>query len=144
MINEAYGRVGWFLVFVGFNATFIPQFFMGSQGMPRRYASYIAQYQPYHIASTIGAFIMLAGFLLTAFYLIHSLYRGRKAPANPWGGATLEWATASPPPWDNFAVPPPVSDPYDYSNLVYDETIGGYVPRRPLTEAHTAPVPVAH
>jgi hypothetical protein len=41
-------------------------------------------------------------------------------------------------------VPPPVSDPYDYSNLVYDPTIGGYVPRQPREQAHTAPVPVAH
>lgn len=144
MINETWGKIGWALIFIGFNATFIPQFYMGSQGMPRRYASYIPEYQHYHVASTIGAFIMLAGFLVTAFYLFHSLYRGKKAPANPWGGATLEWATPSPPPWDNFAVPPPVSDPYDYSNLVYDPKIGGYVPRQPREQSHTAPVPVAH
>jgi cytochrome c oxidase subunit 1 len=144
MYNEFWGRIGWLLVFVGFNATFIPQFVMGSQGMPRRYASYIEQYQSYHIWSTIGAYIMLLGFLITAGYLVHSLFRGRKAPANPWGGATLEWFCSSPPPHDNFATPPPVGDPYDFTTTVYDEKVGGYVPRKPREDLHTAPVPVGH
>jgi cytochrome c oxidase subunit I len=141
MINESWGAVGFWLVFVGFNGTFIPQFIMGSQGMPRRYAYYVEHFQPYHVASTIGAYILFIGFVWTAIYLLHSLYRGRRAPANPWGGATLEWATPSPPPWDNFPVTPAVNDPYDYSNLVYDEEIGGFVPRQDRQTAHTAPVP---
>jgi len=145
MYNENWGRIGWALIFIGFNGTFLPQFVMGTQGMPRRYAQYIPMYQPYHVASSVGAIVMALGFLFTAFYLLHSLYRGRKAPANPWGGATLEWACSSPPPHDNFAFPPPVTDPYDYSNLVYDEKIGGYVPRAPQPGTPTpAPATVGH
>src|SRR5690348_17429754 len=54
-----------------------------------------------------------------------ALKNGKKAPANPWGGATLEWTTVSPPPYYNFHTPPPVSaGPYDgYENMVYDEKI---------------------
>jgi cytochrome c oxidase subunit 1 len=142
MYNEVLGRWSWAMVFIGFNLTFIPQFIMGSLGMPRRYAHYPQEYQIYHVISTIGAFLLLAGFLLNAYYFLHSLYRGAKAPANPWGGATLEWQTTSPPPLYNFDEPPVLTDPYDYSNLKYDENVGGYVPRkgadRPASKpAHT-------
>jgi len=66
MYNEAHGRVGAALVFVGFNMTFFTQFMLGSQGMARRYAEYDPVFQPYHIVSSIGSFIlgtsrMLAG-----------------------------------------------------------------------------------
>jgi cytochrome c oxidase subunit 1 len=72
---------------------------------------------------------MGVGFVIVAVYLLHSLFRGRPAPPNPWGSATLEWRTASPPPHENFAETPTVGDPYDATGLVYDERSGGYVPR---------------
>jgi cytochrome c oxidase subunit 1 len=59
--------------------------------------------------------------------LTHSLFFGRRAPANPWGAATLEWQCSSPPPHDNFATPPAVGDPYVFDDLVYDPAEGGYV-----------------
>ena len=70
--------------------------------------------------------------MLTAFYLLKSLKSGRIAPANPWGASTLEWQCSSPPPYYNFHKPPAVTQgPYDgYENLMYDEKIGGYVPRK--------------
>ncbi len=61
---------------------------------------------------------MAIGFVIIAVYLLHSLFKGRPAPANPWGAATLEWQTPSPPPHDNFAVQPQPGDPYDVSELV--------------------------
>ncbi len=143
MFNELWGKIGFWFVMVGFNLAFLPQYTMGSHGMPRRYSSYIPEYQDFHVLSTIGAYVMLVGFLITAIYLIHSLFRGKKAPSNPWGGATLEWACASPPPHDNFATPPAVGDPYDYSNLKYDPQIGGYVPKQPA-QIQPAAVPAAH
>lgn len=76
--------------------------------------------------SSIGGFLQLAAFILMAAYLIHSLFRGRKAPANPWGGATLEWACESPPPLENFHTPPVVGSPYDQTGLTWDEATGGY------------------
>ena len=65
-------------------------------------------------------------FFLTAFYLIQSLVSGKQAPVNPWGGNSLEWHTASPPPLENFHDVPDATDPYDYENLEYDAATGNY------------------
>jgi len=127
MYSELWGRLAALLVFVGFNLTFFTQFVLGTHGMPRRYYNYPAHFTSYHQHSTLGAYLTAAGFFLTAGYLIHSLFRGRRAPANPWGGATLEWQCSSPPPAHNFDRPPPVGDPYDMSRIRYDDAIGGYV-----------------
>ncbi|MCC9608884.1 cbb3-type cytochrome c oxidase subunit I [Blastopirellula sp. JC732] len=127
MYNENAGRFFSLIVFLGFNLTFFPQFIMGSRGMPRRYARYVDEFQIYHQLSTMGAFLLGIGMVGAIAVLIYSLYRGKKAPANPWGANTLEWMCSSPPPLHNFETPPPVGDPYDYSNLRYDEREGGYV-----------------
>jgi cytochrome c oxidase subunit 1 len=135
MYSELWGRIACGLFFVGFNVTFFTQFVMGSKGMPRRYWDYSDQYTVYHVISTIGSYIMALGFFITAGYLIHSLFRGRQAPANPWGGRSLEWQCASPPPADNFAEPPHVGDCYDYSVLEWDEAEQGYHWRRDIPHA---------
>jgi cytochrome c oxidase subunit 1 len=127
MYAEKWGRIAAFLVFVGFNLTFFSQFVMGSQGMPRRYYNYLERFQPYHVASSIGSYIMAIGFFLIAGYLLHSLFRGKRAPANPWGSNSLEWHTPSPPPHDNFDRTPEPGDPYDYSGLRWDPAVEGYV-----------------
>ena len=129
--NETLARIACVLLFFGIAITFVPQLIVGAEGMPRRYAHYLPIYQPYMVASSIGAYLQLAAFILMTGYLVHSLVRGRKAPMNPWGGGSLEWTTASPPPHDNFAHPPVIGenyDPYDYRHLAYDPKIGGYVP----------------
>ncbi len=134
MYNERLGQIACLLIFIGFNATFFPQFVAGSQGMPRRYFNYPERFTDYNVFSTIGSYLLGLGFLLVAAYLIHSLFRGRPAPANPWGGATLEWSTPSPPPPENFEEEPVLGDhydPYDYRGLVYDPRIGGYVQQHP-------------
>jgi cytochrome c oxidase subunit 1 len=135
MFNEFWGKIGCLLVFVGFNVTFFTQFMLGSQGMPRRYYQYQPEFQIYHHISTGGSYIMGLGFLITAIYLLHSLFAGRRAPANPWGGASLEWQCTSPPPHDNFAVTPRVGDCYDFSAVSWDEKQQGYVVD---VEAHVA------
>ena len=78
------------------------QHWLGVQGMPRRYYDYVDQYQPMHMYSTVGSWVLLVGFLVVAVNLAQSLVAGKKAPANPWGGTTLEWQIASPPPMHNF------------------------------------------
>jgi len=121
MYPEKPALVATVLVFIGFNLTFFTQFIMGSRGMPRRYYLYPEQFTGYHVASTIGSYIMAAGFFLTAAYLIRSLFQGARAPANPWGGATLEWQVASPPTQHNFEGPvPDPGDPYDYDRVTFD------------------------
>ena len=139
MYSEKAGVVAWALVFVGFNLTFFPQFIMGANGMPRRYYNYPPEFALLHQLSTVGSYLMAVGFFLTAAYLLHALFRGARAPANPWGGATLEWRCASPPPTENFEHPPVAGDPYDFSDIEYDPQTGGYVHApRPATTAPAA------
>ncbi|MCC7442980.1 MAG: cytochrome c oxidase subunit I [Bdellovibrionales bacterium] len=115
MYSEGWARVSWFLVFMGFNITFFPQFIVGSQGMPRRYYDYVPEFTTLNQISSVGAWIIGVGFVLMALYLLHALFRGAKAPPNPWGAATLEWAQDSPPPFHNFDKDPVVTHgPYDY------------------------------
>ncbi len=127
MYSEKWGRIAATMIFIGFNVTFFTQFIMGSKGMPRRYYNYPEEFEIYHVISSIGSYLLAVGLFLTAGYLIHSLIAGRKAPDNPWGGATMEWQAASPPDHHNFTSKPILTDPYDYSHLRYDEEIGGYV-----------------
>ncbi len=130
MFNEFWGQVSAVVVFLGFNLTFLPQFVLGTRGMPRRYATYLPEFEYLHQMSTYGAFLLGIGLLIAGLVLFHSIWFGRKAPTNPWGGATLEWVCSSPPPHDNFGKPPTVGDPYDFRGIEYDPKSGGYV-RRP-------------
>jgi len=127
---ETQGRIGAVLVFVGLNLTFFPQFVMGTRGMPRRYYNYLPEFQGLHQLSTIGAFTLGLGFLLTAIYLYGSWTKGKKAAPNPWGATTLEWTCASPPPYYNFHDTPEINrGPYEgYAQLRFDKDIQGYVP----------------
>ncbi len=118
MYDERLAKIAAVTIFVGFNATFVPQFIMGSQGMPRRYATYVPEFAGYHHASTIGAMVLGCGVALMVFYLLASLLQGKKAMENQWGGVTLDWHTPTPPPLENFEHPPKVTtEVYDYSTL---------------------------
>ncbi|MEX1039298.1 MAG: cytochrome c oxidase subunit I [Pirellulaceae bacterium] len=128
MYNETYARLCCLLVFIGFNLTFFPQFVMGLRGMPRRYARYVPEYEIFHQISTVGALILGFAMVGVVIVLIYSLFRGRKAPDNPWGAATLEWQCTSPPPHHNFEQVPHAGPPYDLKAFKYDSSIGGYVP----------------
>ncbi|HKX45473.1 MAG TPA: cytochrome c oxidase subunit I [Planctomycetota bacterium] len=132
MYDERWGVVASLVAFAGFNLTFFPQFFMGSQGMPRRYFDYLPQFEIYHTLSSLGAWLLLVGLLMVLWNLLQSLRKGAPAPRNPWGSATLEWETPSPPQHFNFAEQPIVDDPYDVDALVPDEVDGGYRRRTPL------------
>jgi cytochrome c oxidase subunit 1 len=127
MYNENMGRLGFALVFLGFNGTFIPQFLMGALGMPRRYATYAPEFHIYHVLSTIGAYILAVGFLVHLLNFIASLYAGKKAPPNPWGALTLEWTdTSSPPIEHNFHHEPVVTHgPYDFDTVLPPQTKPG-------------------
>ena len=125
MYNEKLGAIGCLLVFVGFNVTFFSQFIMGSRGMPRRYYTYVEEFQPFHVASTIGSYILAAGLFLTLFYLLHSLFKGERAPQNPWGGVTMEWETATPPIEHNFHGQPLCKHgPYDFPEIDTSQATG--------------------
>ncbi|MCB9612537.1 MAG: cytochrome c oxidase subunit I [Sandaracinus sp.] len=127
MYDEGTARVAWFLVFVGFNVTFLSQFVMGSQGMPRRYYDYLDQFQPLHMASSGGAYILGLGFIIMAWMFAKSLLSGAKAPANPWGSAGYEWMTTTPPHPHNFETTPVMTrGPYDYHLCTEKELWDGF------------------
>ena len=117
MYGEGMARLAAALVFVGFNVTFVPQFFAGVAGMPRRYATYAPAFLGWNRASTVGAFVLALGMGLALGGLLASLRSGRRAPANPWGAASLEWTTPSPPPHENFEATPRPTGPYDFTGL---------------------------
>jgi cytochrome c oxidase subunit 1 len=115
MYNEKLAKIAAVLWFIGFNATFLPQFIMGSQGMPRRYYNYLDQFQPFHAFSTVGSWIIGFSLFMTLAYLLASLRKPCDAPDDPWGGSTLEWRTSSPPITHNFHDQPVLErEPYDY------------------------------
>ncbi len=117
MYNERIAQVTSVFVFIGFNVTFFTQFILGTRGMPRRYYNYPPEFQQLHIISTMGSYILLISFLVMAGYFFVSLRSGARAPANPWGGLTLEWRTQSPPITENFHETPIISQgPYDYED----------------------------
>jgi len=115
MYNEAQARIGFVLVFVGFNVTFFPQFVLGAMGMPRRYHDYLPAYESLNQISSIGAWTIGTGFLLAFYTIVQAIRKGPKAPVNPWGSKTLEWTAPSPPPHENFEHTPVVTaGPYEY------------------------------
>jgi cytochrome c oxidase subunit 1 len=122
MYNESMARVAWFLVFVGFNITFLSQFVLGSQGMPRRYWDYLERFRPLHGFSSIGALILGIGFFIMLLMFLQSLKSGAKAPRNPWGSAGFEWNTTTPPHPHNFEDTPVIRrGPYDYHLATAEE-----------------------
>jgi cytochrome c oxidase subunit 1 len=121
MMNETLGKIHFIFTWVGFNMVFIPLFLIGIGGGQRRiYMSSVYTYykplQPLHVIATIGLLIIIAGQIPFLINFFMSMFRGAKAPANPWNATTLEWATDSPPPHENFhTIPTVVRGPYDYS-----------------------------
>lgn len=114
MYPERWGRIAAALLLIGFLLTFLPQFLLGYQGLPRRVASYPVEYELLQVMSSAGATILAVGYLLPGVYLLASLRHGPPAGDNPWGAAGLEWTTPSPPPRDNFAALPTVTtDAYE-------------------------------
>ncbi len=120
MYNERIGQLCAIGVFIGFNLTFLPQFVMGSRGMPRRYWDYDPEFELYHRISTVGALLLGISIFVTVVSLVASLKYGKKAPHNPWGATTLEWQAPTPPLEFNFASPPVLYPIYDYDDLVED------------------------
>ncbi|HYE96331.1 MAG TPA: cytochrome c oxidase subunit I [Rubricoccaceae bacterium] len=135
LYNERLGQTSALLVFLGFNMTFFPQFIMGSQGMPRRYYDYpdMPWMEPLHQLSTIGSWFLASGLMCVLINGIWSLRKGKPAPGNPWGAATLEWTHASSPPdFHNFHRTPLVTHgPYDYEVLFSGDGLGGDGHRTP-------------
>jgi cytochrome c oxidase subunit 1 len=110
MLSERMGKRSFWLQFVGFLTTFLIQHSLGLSGMPRRVYTYGAAtgWEIENLISTIGAFILAVGVLLTLVNVVWSLRHGKRAGPDPWKANTLEWFVPSPPPAHNFDVVPRV------------------------------------
>ena len=122
---DGWARFAALLIFVGFNLTFFPQFVLGYLGMPRRYATYPAEFQVLNVMSTAGASILAVGYLVPLVYLIWSMRYGPVAGPNPWRAKGLEWETPSPPPTENFdEIPIVTEEAYAYNPSRKPEIVG--------------------
>jgi cytochrome c oxidase subunit 1/cytochrome c oxidase subunit I+III len=110
MLDDRLGRWQFWLTVIGVNMTFMPMHVVGLMGMPRRVYTYpdLPWWGAINVLVSIGALITAIGVLLLVLNIVYSLLRGRAAGDNPWDAWTLEWATTSPPPPQNFTAPPPL------------------------------------
>jgi cytochrome c oxidase subunit 1 len=110
LLGEGLGRLHALLMFTGALATFIPMFFLGHEGMPRRVADYpsFRHWDTLNTISTAGAYLIAISIVVFLVNVVRSLRSGEPAGADPWHGQTLEWVTSSPPPRLNFEGLPPV------------------------------------
>jgi len=124
---EGWAKFAALVVFVGFNLTFFPQFILGYQGMPRRYAHYPPEFQALNVMSTAGASILAIGYLIPMIYLTWAWRHGPVSPQNPWNAKGLEWEQSpTPPPTFNFDHQPVVTEPaYNYSGQEQEVDVGG-------------------
>jgi heme/copper-type cytochrome/quinol oxidase subunit 1 len=104
------GKINFWLMYVGFNLTFLPMFFLGIEGMARRVYTYqpIADYAWLNALSSVGAGIMAFSAIAFVLNVVLSLIAKVPVGDDPWGAFTLEWATSSPPPEFNFHALPPI------------------------------------
>jgi len=110
LLDDGLGKLHFWLMFIGFNVTFFPMHLVGLNGMPRRTYTYPAElgFDLLNQIETVGSMILGIGFLVLLFNIFKTARRPKNAPADPWNGATLEWAIPSPPPEWNFQETPVV------------------------------------
>jgi cytochrome c oxidase subunit 1/cytochrome c oxidase subunit I+III len=114
MYHEGWGKVSFWLTFVGTFVTFFPMHIVGLLGMPRRVYTYAPNlgWTFLNALESGGAYLLTCGLLLIVANLTYSRFKGAPAGNDPWEGDTLEWTTTSPPPPYNYAVIPTITSPY--------------------------------
>ncbi|MCG5252790.1 cytochrome c oxidase subunit I [Brevibacillus agri] len=136
MLNETLGKWNFWTFFIGFHLTFFPQHFLGLMGMPRRVYTFLKgqDLDVGNFISTIGVFGMTIGTILFLVNVVVSA-KGKRAPADPWDGRSLEWAIPSPPPEYNFAQTPLVRglDAFWIEKMAGNK---GMTPAEPLGDIH--------
>ena len=107
-LSARLGRISFWMVFVGFNATFLPMHWTGLLGLPRRVFTYPAGMglESLNLLSTVGAFILAAGFLVVAWDVIRPKSQEPYAARNPWNAGSVEWLQNIPgEPWGVRTIP---------------------------------------
>ena len=112
MMSEFWGKLHFWLTFVGVNVLFFPQHFLGLAGMPRRYADYPDAYALWNEVSSYGSYITGVGTLCFFVGLLVAFSRKEAAGNSPWGASatTLEWTVSSPPPFHSFETLPRITE----------------------------------
>jgi cytochrome c oxidase subunit I len=139
-VSEFWGKLSFWVIFVGFNVTFFPMHFLGLNGMPRRTAVYDGNmgWNDANLIATIGAFILAIGIGIYFAVILYTYFKGEKSGRDPWDGRTLEWAIAHPPAEHNFDSIPVVRarDPFFHEkHLAKDK------PPAPPAEPHGIHMP---
>ncbi|MGA6168254.1 cytochrome c oxidase subunit I [Amycolatopsis magusensis] len=138
MLDERLGKLHFWLTFLGFHGTFLVHHWLGSAGMPRRYADYLAtdQFTTLHLISTVASFVLGLSVLPFLYNVMRSHRYGEPAQVDdPWGfGNSLEWATTSPPPRHNFLDLPRIRSERPAFELHYPHMI-----QRMRDEGHRNP-----
>src|SRR5882757_1777438 len=117
-LHDGFGKAAFWCWLIGFYVAFMPLYIVGLMGMTRRMQHYdVPAWRPWMLIAAGGAVIILAGIVFQVAQLVVSIRRRaelRDLTGDPWDGRSLEWATSSPPPVFNFAIPPEVHglDPY--------------------------------
>jgi cytochrome c oxidase subunit 1 len=109
MLDETWGKIHFWLLFIGFHTTFLVQHWLGVEGMPRRYADYLPNegFTVLNQVSSAGAFLLGASSLPFLYNVWKSRHNPKVTTDDPWGwGRSLEWATSCPPPRHNFTAIP--------------------------------------
>ncbi|PLU25195.1 cytochrome c oxidase subunit I [Sinorhizobium medicae] len=129
MLSERVGRWVFWMMFVGFNVTFLPMHLTGLRGMPRRVWTYPGEmgWDTLNLISTAGTYVLAAGILVFLVDLAAKFRIGNRAVENPWGAGTLEWLpndvystrsiphiTSREPLWDRPSLPQEVRDGHHY------------------------------
>ncbi len=122
MMDEKLGYVHFWLTFIGIYLVFFPMHYIGIAGFPRRYYSF-TNFDAFSTFTDLNAFVSIAAIItfgsqiIFAFNFLYSIFKGRIAPANPWGSTTLEWTTPRNPGHGNWPgkIPEVYRWPYDYS-----------------------------
>jgi cytochrome c oxidase subunit 1 len=146
MLDERWGKIHFWLTYVGFFFTFFPMHLLGMLGMPRRVAVYAPEFQGMNALVSIAAFVLGISTFVFLINAARSLVVGRVSGPNPWRALTLEWTTSSPPPAHNFVGDPvPYKNPYGYGTEaahVYLEAIESkFGPSAPPPPTVTTPAP---
>ncbi|MGF1341846.1 cytochrome c oxidase subunit I [Streptomyces flavovirens] len=145
MLDERLGKMHFWTLFVGFQLTFLVQHWLGEQGMPRRYADYLAAdgFTALNTISSVGAFLLGLSTLPFLYNLWKTHRHGvRVTTDDPWGwGRSLEWATSCPPPRHNFHALPRIRSDSPAFDLHHPEVRVGSAHPSGAAGHHSTPDP---
>ncbi|ACB75354.1 cytochrome c oxidase subunit I [Opitutus terrae] len=139
-VSEFWGKLSFWVIFVGFNVTFFPMHFLGLNGMPRRTFTYDGNmgWNAGNFVSSVGAIILGLGVAIYFGVMVYTYLKGERVGRDPWDGRTLEWSLPTPPPEYNYAVTPTVHarDAFWYEKHHRDEIAREKSEHAQAEEAH--------